>query len=69
MSLEDKISCKLLSVIMIEFLLSGITYCSSELAGSRDVVENGYSSTRLRPLKDGSHNVKSSPRDRISVLS
>ena len=51
------------------YYLSGITYCSSELAGSRDVVENGYSSTRLRPLKDGFHNVKSSPRDRTAVLS
>ena len=36
---------------------------------SRDSVKNGYNSTRLRPLKDGFHNVKSSPRDRTAVLS
>ena len=50
-------------------VLSSITCCSIDRERSRDVVENGYNSTRLRPLKDGFHNVEISPRDRTAVLS
>ena len=48
--------------------LSSITYRSIDRERSRDSVKNGYNSTRLRPLKDGFHNVEISPRDRTAVL-